>query len=369
MLKHYRHRRHQRSAAWVFVTTLLMLTLAGWDSGGMIDSGDQPAWFGRVQVIHNAPDAGQIDLYVDGRRVWNDAAFQTATPYMPMAHGTPTIEVVAGADPDNSHPLFSPSLTVRQGVNYVVTALGLVNPDTGEPAFKLVVEDKARLESASVKYVDFLVVHGAPCLGEIDVRVLDAVRDNQVVDLLINNLGFGEVSAYKSLAAGMGHNIEIVSSDGEEQLDVFRLESPVQIGETLVLTPSCPDPGTTDGLTMMGVEVDGSVFLQPVITAVEEAVSGALPEMFARLGNYPNPFNPSTTIQFDLAQTASVSVEIVDMLGRRVMTLPARPMEAGAARTLEVDAAHLASGAYLYHLSARTSTATTVKTGWMMLVR
>ena len=100
--------------------------------------------------------------------------------------------------------------------------------------------------------------------------------------------------------------------------------------------------------------------------AIEAA---ALPETFALRGNFPNPFNPTTTIQFDLAQAAEISVEIIDMLGRRVMTVPARPMEAGAARTVDVETVNLASGAYLYHLIARTATETQVKTGRMVLVK
>ena len=98
-------------------------------------------------------------------------------------------------------------------------------------------------------------------------------------------------------------------------------------------------------------------------------MAAELPTTFELLGNYPNPFNPSTTISFDLPQTAEVTVEIIDMLGRSVMTLPAKQMEAGAARTVEVNASNLASGAYLYRLIATTATETLVKTGRMMLIK
>jgi len=94
-----------------------------------------------------------------------------------------------------------------------------------------------------------------------------------------------------------------------------------------------------------------------------------LPETFVLHGNYPNPFNPTTTLTFDLPEQAEVSVEVVDLLGRLVMLLPARTMEAGASRTLDVDATPLASGTYLYRLVARTQDAVHVKTGRMMLVK
>ena len=341
----------RRSGTRLLGMVILVFTLAGWDSGEIVDGKDPATWFGRVQVIHNAPDAGEIDLYVDGRRIWNDAGFQTATPYVPWAHGRHTIEIVAGADPNNSHPIFSQTITVLKGVNYVVVAVGLVNPSPGEPAFQLVVQERVRLETTSVADVDFFLVHGATCLGQVDMRTLDPVRNNEVIGLLVNNIGFGEASAYVSLEAGAGHNIEIVTSDGETQLGVFRLASPAPSGETFIVTLSCLDANNVEGVTMMGVEIDGRVFLPPVITANERALSAALPETFERYGNFPNPFNPTTTIQFDLMQTAEISVEIVDMLGRRVMTVPAKQMEAGAARTVEVEAVNTGGETFIVTLS------------------
>ena len=373
MLKHYRHCQLPatpgRSGKRLLVMAVLVFILAGWDIGGMENSEAAASWFGRVQVIHNASDAGKIDLYVDGRRVWNDADFLTATPYMPLPHGKHTIEIVAGADRDNSRPLLTQTLTVIKDVNYVVVALGLLNPGPGEPAFGLVVRSKTRLETTSVDNLEYFLIHSATCLGKVDMRVLDAVSNNEVIDLLINNISFGETSAYVSLDAWMGHNIEIVTEDGAAQLGVFRLASPAPSGQTLIFALSCRDVNNVKKVTMMGVEIDGSAFFPPIITANEPGAGVALPETVALNGNFPNPFNPSTTIQFDLVQAAEVSVEIVDMLGRRVMTLPAQQIAAGAGRTVAVEATNLASGAYLYHLIARTATETSVKTGWMMLVK
>ena len=331
MLKHYEHHRNrpdgpplpdttQRPGKCLLGMLLLVWVLVGWDSAGI----DHAAWFGRVQVIHNAPDTGDIDLYIDGKRIWDNARFQTATPYMPVAHGKHTIEIVAGSDPNNDNPIYTQTVTVRRGVNYVVVALGLVRPFPGDPAFELVVQNTARLATTSVNALEYFLVHGATCLDKIDVRVLDPVRNNEVAGLLVNNLGFGEASTYLSLGAGGGHNIEIVTADGATQLAVFRLASPAPSGETFMLTLSCMDASYIEGVTMMGVEVDGSVFLPPVITANEQGETAGLPETFALQSNYPNPFNPRTTIQFDLAQPAEISVEIVDMLGRRVMTVPDR---------------------------------------------
>ncbi|MCH8961007.1 MAG: DUF4397 domain-containing protein [Bacteroidetes bacterium] len=334
---------------------------------------ENPRGLARVQYIHNSPDAGEIDVYVDGNRIWNDAPFQTATPFTAVVGGTHTVEIVAGSDADNSNPIFSQELTVRHDGAYIVIAHGLVNPGTGEPAFKLVVEDDVRVDALNPDNVDFFLVHGAPRLGEIDIRELDPVNNNDVIGLLANNFGFDDVVRSLSLKAGVGHNIEITTANNDRQIDVFRFELQSKMGDVITLALSGAlakaNPGDTGSLTMMGVERDGDVFFPGLITADEPDVAAELPTTFELLGNYPNPFNPSTTISFDLPQTAEVTVEVIDMLGRSVMTLPAKQMEAGAKRTVEVNASNLASGAYLYRLIAKTATETMVKTGRMMLIK
>ena len=95
----------------------------------------------------------------------------------------------------------------------------------------------------------------------------------------------------------------------------------------------------------------------------------AAPSAFALQGNYPNPFNPITQIQVDLPERAEVSVAVYDVLGRQVLALPAHVLEAGAARSIAVDGSSLASGVYLYRLTARMESDRHVATGWMTLVR
>ena len=131
--------------------------------------------------------------------------------------------------------------------------------------------------------------------------------------------------------------------------------------QTLVLNLS----GMRNDLTILGVDKNGMVIPTMVVTGVEE--SAELPTEFALHGNYPNPFNPGTRIQFDLPENAQVQVQIVDMLGREVITLPAQEMEAGANRSLELNATSLASGTYLYRLIATGAEQRHVKTGRMTL--
>lgn len=83
------------------------------------------------------------------------------------------------------------------------------------------------------------------------------------------------------------------------------------------------------------------------------------------LGNaYPNPFNPSTNIPFEIAQSGHVSLEVFDLLGRKVATLVNEARPAGS-YTARFDAGALSSGIYLVRLQSgdmmKTSRVTLIK--------
>jgi len=96
--------------------------------------------------------------------------------------------------------------------------------------------------------------------------------------------------------------------------------------------------------------------------AAKQGENETLPEGFALSQNYPNPFNPSTTIDFTLPQAAQVTLRIFNINGQRVRTLIEGERSAGTHR-VEWDATsdsgrQLASGVYLYRLSAGDQVAT-----------
>ncbi|NBC17377.1 MAG: T9SS type A sorting domain-containing protein, partial [Bacteroidetes bacterium] len=85
--------------------------------------------------------------------------------------------------------------------------------------------------------------------------------------------------------------------------------------------------------------------------------------------NYPNPFNPQTTIRYTLAQPGAVTLRIYDVRGRLVRTLAdaRRPAGTYAVRWDGRDAQGqpVASGAYVYQLRAGTQQ----RTRQLVLVR
>lgn len=67
--------------------------------------------------------------------------------------------------------------------------------------------------------------------------------------------------------------------------------------------------------------------------------------------NYPNPFNPATKIQFTLPETMDVRLDVYNITGQRVATLVNEQREAGA-HTVEFDGTRVASGVYIYRITA-----------------
>ena len=72
---------------------------------------------------------------------------------------------------------------------------------------------------------------------------------------------------------------------------------------------------------------------------------------FALSQNFPNPFNPSTVIEYSLAKTEPVRIDVFDLLGRHVSTV-VEGIQAPGVHRAQFDAGNLASGVYFYVLRA-----------------
>jgi hypothetical protein len=118
------------------------------------------------------------------------------------------------------------------------------------------------------------------------------------------------------------------------------------------------------GLMIDNVNVTGIRFGEGDVLEID-----ALPDAFTLTGNYPNPFNPTTNIVFDLPENATMRVGIYDLLGRRVLEIDSIEMTAGAGRQVQIDAASLASGTYVYRIQAEMASGVAVKSGRMTLLK
>jgi photosystem II stability/assembly factor-like uncharacterized protein len=96
----------------------------------------------------------------------------------------------------------------------------------------------------------------------------------------------------------------------------------------------------------------GGVWRRPLSEIITGAASTRVdvPEGLALYQNFPNPFNPSTTIKFELPKASVVQLSVLDILGREVSVLVNERRNAGV-HEVTFDATGLASGVYFYRLA------------------
>ncbi len=96
-----------------------------------------------------------------------------------------------------------------------------------------------------------------------------------------------------------------------------------------------------------------------VISAIDDSDDNAnIPDRFYVKPNYPNPFNPSTTIRFGLPSPAYVELSVYNLLGQKVSSLISELRPAGRQEAVwngtNQSGQRLASGLYIYRLEAQT---------------
>ena len=107
--------------------------------------------------------------------------------------------------------------------------------------------------------------------------------------------------------------------------------------------------GTTYAYSLVAVDINGGRQELATQNATPNANVTVITE-YALYQNYPNPFNPETNITFDLLEGGLTSVKVFDLMGREVVTLVNRDLNAGR-HTISFDASGLPSGVYLYKLN------------------
>jgi hypothetical protein len=103
-----------------------------------------------------------------------------------------------------------------------------------------------------------------------------------------------------------------------------------------------------------------SIMVTPdsIVTEVDDAEGPNVPQSFLLGQNHPNPFNPSTVIEYALASRSDVRLVIVDLLGKTVRTLVSQTRQAAGSYSVSWDGRSgngvlCASGVYFYRLETR----------------
>ena len=109
-----------------------------------------------------------------------------------------------------------------------------------------------------------------------------------------------------------------------------------------------------------GWTISADTFAIQISSLLDIKSSAHLPKSFAAGQNFPNPFNPSTSIPFDIPEAASIALQLFDLSGKRISTQSYGIKPQGRHRIVfdlrESECVDLKSGIYLYRLSAQSMT-------------
>ena len=182
-----------------------------------------------------------------------------------------------------------------------------INIQTAEDAYESV------LENAGANF---------PVRDEVDARIIEEVKTGTAT--YGGNYGSGkgiidsqsQVGGWPLLETG----IVPLDSDHDGMPDAWETNNGLDPGNSA-------DRNNTDeeGYTMLEVYLNDILVNGP--TAIENKIN--IPEEFHLSQNYPNPFNPSTTLTFQLTESANIELSVYDVMGQKISTIVSGNMKAG----------------------------------------
>ena len=257
-----------------------------------------------IQIIHNAPKP-VVDIY------FNNEISLTGIPYR-SSTGLVKLPVSSriGIAPTGQGVIADFPLELEQSKNYVVTAFGIVGNDT--KPLNMSSSDLV-LNSGNENNFALKVMHGVTDAPDVDIYAngsmvfenieygkysdyLNVPADNYTIDVTAHGSKDAVASFYAPLDTYGGESGIIFASgflSSADQDSAFTLILSTPNGDRLQLAPKKPD------------------------LSIAEQKSNMLSEIYS-VSNYPNPFNPTTSINYNLGFESTVNVTIYDILGNVV---------------------------------------------------
>lgn len=171
--------------------------------------------------------------------------------------------------------------------------------------------------------------------------VKDIIRDPNPNSGINTNGEWWQVASYNMTAATTG--------DNQPHTDAFIIGDQVDNGGLVLVDYTTGEMDNDDVL----ISFSPLTVEDPL--GVDEKVDQ--PTEFSLSQNYPNPFNASTTINYSLLEGSDVTIDIFDIMGRKIETLVSGYQDAGS-HSVVWNANSVSSGVYLYKIVAGNYTET-----------
>ena len=214
-------------------------------------------------------------------------------------------------------------------------------------------------------------------LAESTDEVLDCVYGAVTLPISMPSISFDELNGFDAVSViYVGYDESDVSSEGECVGDLYGVfgyengdfwQGPFNLTQTH--SPGC-SPGDCQSENFGTIsekmefsvnltyvkqklgDIPDTVYYMPIEVDTPEGIhdSDRLPGSFALLGNYPNPFNNRTMIEFELESPADLKIAVYDITGALVQILQDGPLHTGR-QSIAWNAEDVASGTYFYKLT------------------
>ena len=281
----------------------------GWDSWEVIS----PTGIGLINTIK----LDQNPLYWFGGDIWIGGETGYFTPYLSKS-----------SDYGSTWEIFYPSL---DGDNACYSIA--IHPEQSNIIY-------AGMEGSVIKTTDGGQTWNATSLQGLPVSfyglVINPINPDQLVaGGVISPYG---IALYETFDGGINWT-EIIAND-------------TTAGISCLVSDTTNDEFVVYG----GTFGDGVIRYTSDLISVQENENTEIPLNYKLCKNYPNPFNPTTNIQYELPQKSDVQISIYDLLGRKVTTLVSEKQDAGK-KTVTWNATNdqgkpVSAGVYLYQIRA-----------------
>lgn len=268
-----------------------------------------------------------------------------------------------GTDLNSLTPYDTLRATLKPNANYILAILGGAD---GIPLQSKLIHN-ARFEADNEDLVEYMFLNATTGTQPFRIDLLENSAPYTTITEMVSNFALGDTTEYATLAGGTKLTFS-VQENGKEATRV-QFDLTAAKGKALMFVLTGQDGGEGEqSIRMLGFTSDADPSAENRITGqVPTRLTSDqpdVPDQFLLYGNYPNPFNPTTTLRFSLPSNGDVSITVYDLLGRQRQELNLGLLRAGDQR-VAFDATTWPSGVYIYKVNFAGMTAV----GKMTLVK
>lgn len=255
-----------------------------------------------------------------------------------------TLELLNGQD----QKLTEISANLTKDAGYLLAVIG----GFGDvPVTAQLVKD-VRFTAENEDQIDFFFLNASVGTGAYDIKLVDNDSD-EIIEDISGNFEYGDTSDYYSLGELSLVTFLVKEAGGEEQR--IRFDMSAARGKSVFFAFVGSKDGQNEEKTRLlaftsDADPSAGNRIAPLVPTSITDTPPAVADQFILFGNYPNPFNPTTVLRFQLPGSGQVSIEVFDLLGRQRNRMNLGLMGTGI-HHVPLNASGWASGVYLYRVN------------------